>query len=168
MRKSELLALNWSDIDFVNQSITINKTLATGLNNAKIIQLPKTKESIRTISLDSETIKLLELWKTEQQVYLKSNQNDFIICDLFGEHHDVDYPNRILNRIIKKYDLKKITVHGFRHTHCSLLFESGASIKAVQDRLGHSDIKTTMDIYAHVSQKTKDFTANNFANYLSN
>ena len=50
-------------------------------------------------------------------------------------------PDKVLDKIIKRNDLKRITVHGFRHTHCSLLFEAGASIKEVQDRLGHSDIK---------------------------
>nr|MBO0464244.1 tyrosine-type recombinase/integrase [Enterococcus sp. DIV2402] len=60
-----------------------------------------------------------------------------------------------------------ITAHGFRHTHCSLLFESGASMKEVQERLGHKDIQTTMNIYAHVSpEKVKD-TASKFANYMA-
>lgn len=48
--------------------------------------------------------------------------------------------------VITKHSLKKITPHGLRHTHCSLLFEAGASIKEVQNRLGHSDVKTTLDI----------------------
>jgi len=65
-----------------------------------------------------------------------------------------------------KFNLKKITTHGLRHTHCSLLFEAGASIKEVQDRLGHSDIKTTMDIYTHVTQKAKEGAIQKFENYL--
>lgn len=65
------------------------------------------------------------------------------------------YPQAVndwLNWIYKKSPMElKIIPHGFRHTHCSLLFESGASIKEVQERLGHKDIKTTMNIYAHVT-----------------
>ncbi|WP_251574765.1 tyrosine-type recombinase/integrase [Paenibacillus sp. MER TA 81-3] len=57
------------------------------------------------------------------------------------------YPNDRLNEIITKYNLHKITVHGLRHTHASLLFEAGASIKEVLERLGHSDIKMTMNIF---------------------
>ena len=66
----------------------------------------------------------------------------------------VVHVNNMLNRIWRKYpDFKRITPHGFRHTHCSLLFEAGATIKEVQERLGHENIQTTMDIYAHVTQK---------------
>ncbi len=59
-------------------------------------------------------------------------------------------------------------MHGLRHTHCSLLFEAGASIKEVQERLGHTDVKTTMDIYTHVTKKTKASTLDKFEAYLNN
>ncbi|RNM43559.1 site-specific integrase, partial [Staphylococcus aureus] len=62
---------------------------------------------------------------------------------------------------------KRITVHGFRHTHCSLLFEAGLSVQEVQDRLGHGDIQTTMGIYAHVTEKQREKVAEKFANYVS-
>ncbi|WP_255551251.1 tyrosine-type recombinase/integrase [Sporosarcina sp. E16_8] len=65
-----------------------------------------------------------------------------------------------------KYKLGTITTHGLRHTHCSLLFEAGASLKEVQDRLGHTDVKTTMDIYAHVTKKAKEEAILKFANYI--
>lgn len=67
----------------------------------------------------------------------------------------------------EKYGLRKISTHGLRHTHCSLLFEAGATIKEVQERLGHSDVKTTMDIYAHVTEKAKDEVAQKFAKYMN-
>lgn len=67
----------------------------------------------------------------------------------------------------KKYNLEVITPHGLRHTHCSLLFEAGVSIKAVQDRLGHTDIQTTMNIYAHVTNKTKEEAIQKFESYLN-
>lgn len=63
--------------------------------------------------------------------------------------------------------MPNITAHGFRHTHCSLLFEAGASIKEVQDRLGHSDVKTTMIIYAHVSKKAKEGAIKKFAGFIN-
>lgn len=67
--------------------------------------------------------------------------------------------------VIRKYSLKKITPHRLRHTHCSL-FEAGASIKEVQDRLGHADVKTTMDIYTHVTKKAQEGAFQKFVSYL--
>lgn len=69
-------------------------------------------------------------------------------------------------QVQNKYNLDLITTHVVRHTHCSLLFEADASIKEVQDRLGHSDIKTTMDIYTHVTEKAKSEAAKKFSNYM--
>ncbi|TFU31177.1 integrase [Streptococcus acidominimus] len=67
---------------------------------------------------------------------------------------------------MKKYNLPTIKPHGFRHTHISLLFEAGASLKEVQERVGHEDIKTTMNIYTHVTENIKEKTAEKFAQFL--
>ncbi len=64
-------------------------------------------------------------------------------------------------------ELKKIKIHGFRHTHASLLFEAGADIKDVQERLGHTDIKTTMNIYTHITPARKEETAEKFSKYVN-
>ena len=72
-----------------------------------------------------------------------------------------------LEHVLTKYKLQKITTHGFRHTHCSLLFEADVSIKEVQVRLGHTDVKTTMNIYAHVSEQAKDEAINELENFMS-
>ncbi|HEM1574863.1 TPA: tyrosine-type recombinase/integrase, partial [Listeria monocytogenes] len=72
-----------------------------------------------------------------------------------------------LDNIFKHHtELKKITSHGFRHTHASLLFEAGASLKDVQERLGHADIQTTSNIYTHVTQEKKDSTASLFSDFM--
>lgn len=173
IRKSELLALRWSDINTKASTLSVNQTLAKGLNNKYIFQTPKTEKSIRTISIDPITLSLIQKWRIYQKKQLLSfgvpsiNNNEMIFTDLEGDIYDMDHPNRLLNKLIAKYDLKKITVHGFRHTHCSLLFESGASIKEVQDRLGHTDIQTTMNIYTHVTEKAKEETAQKFASYVN-
>lgn len=75
--------------------------------------------------------------------------------------------NDKLRKICKKHKFKEIKIHGFRHTHCSLLFESGFTIQEVQDRLGHSDLKTTMSIYAHVTEKQRDKMADKFAKFMA-
>lgn len=172
-RKGEVLALEWKDIDFNQSSVTVNKTLARGEDNKLIIQSPKTKTSFRTVSVDPGTMQLLKEWRKEQATdFLKLGFNTMNPSQVVFTTYKNDYmqlatvTNRI-NKIIKKHDLKVITVHGLRHTHCSLLFEAGASIQEVKERLGHSDIKTTMNIYTHVTQQAKEGTAEKFAAYVN-
>ena len=76
------------------------------------------------------------------------------------------YANETLNLICKKNNFKRITVHGFRHTHCSLLFEAGLSVQEVQDRLGHGIYKRLWG-YMHTLQKRREEVAEKFANYVS-
>ena len=92
------------------------------------------------------------------QVVLTTYKNEYM------QHAPVT--NRI-NKIIKKHDLKTITVHGLLHTHCSLLFEVGLPIQQVKERLGHSDIQTTMNIYTQVTEKVREQTAERFAKFVN-
>lgn len=173
IRKGEALALTWNDLDFVSESVTINKTLTRGLENRLIIQAPKTASGKRSIALDPITLAMLNTWRKRQAMdFLKLGFNtmsgeQLIFPNTKNEFMCPTKPDKKLSRIIEQNDLKRITIHGFRHTHCSLLFEAGASIKEVQDRLGHSDIKVTMNIYAHVTEKAKEKTAEKFAKYVN-
>ena len=173
MRKGEALALNWQDINFKESTIRINKTLSKGINDRIILQTPKTKTSIRTLSIDPQTISILKTWRKKQKEFyfmqgintlkptqlIFSNKNN-----TFLESRSIVY---LMNSIVEKHNLKRITTHGLRHTHCSLLFESGANLQDVKERLGHSDIQTTMNIYTHVTEKAKENTADKFAKYVN-
>ena len=173
MRKGEALALTWEDIDFNNKMLTINKTIARNTKNEIVINHPKTEASIREISLDDTTIDILKKWRQDQRKYLLSfghnslRPNQIIFASKNNNYLDPLRPNNIQKRLCKENELKDITIHGFRHTHCSLLFEAGLSIQDVKTRLGHSDIQTTMNIYAHVTKKQKDISAEKFARYLN-
>ena len=173
MRKGEALALTWKDLDFQNEMVSVNKTVARGLGNRLLIQTPKTATSKRTIVLDGITLSMLSTWRKRQAMdFLKlgfntMNEEQLIFPNTKNELMIPTKPDQKLDRMIKKNELKRITIHGFRHTHCSLLFEAGASIKEVQDRLGHADIQTTMNIYAHVTEKAKEKTAEKFAKYVN-
>lgn len=172
-RKGETLALTWKDINFEQKTISINKTLTRGLKNKLIVQTPKTATSRREIAIDDETLRLLKEWRKQQKSdYFKlgfntMNPKQLVFSNLSNNFMQPPKIGHSLDRIINKYELKRITVHGFRHTHCSILFESGATIKEVQDRLGHSDVQTTMNIYAHVTEKAKEKTADKFAKYVN-
>lgn len=171
MRKGELAALKWSDVDFENGTISINRTVAFNNVGKFHIQTPKTRKSIRTISIDDTTLNALKTWKNELRKELFKQGKNIDKGDGFIFHTQkgnfiIKYIDKFLPSFLKKYDLPPIKPHGFRHTHASLLFESGASIKEVQDRLGHENIKTTMDIYTHVTKSAREKTAEKFAKYI--
>ena len=172
MRVGECLALTWHDLDFKNNTIAINKTLATTEKGFEI-QTPKTKASIREISLDNETIQILKSWQLEQrkqllklginsmnkhQLIFSNNKNDFIGNSTIRKY---------LKQISKKAGIHLITSHGFRHTHATLLFASGMDIKQVQARLGHSNVQTTLNIYTHAMKDKQDKIGDEFAKYIN-
>lgn len=177
MRKGEAFALTWDDVNFDDATISITKTLAQGENHRLIIQTPKTKKSARKVSIDKQTLDDLKIWKkTQKAQYFELGFNTNKKGQLIFSNHVNELMQPVKTRkwlleVQNKYNLKKITTHGLRHTHCSLLFESSTSenpvkIQDVQDRLGHSDIQTTMNIYNHVTEKAKEKTAEIFANYM--
>ena len=172
MRIGECLALTWHDLDFKNNTIDINKTIARTNNGIKI-QTPKTKASNRVVSLDNETIQVLKSWQLEQrkqllkvginamdskQLIFSNNKNDFIGNSTIRKY---------LKQISKKAGIHLITSHGFRHTHATLLFASGMDIKQVQARLGHSNVQTTLNIYTHAIQDKQDKIGDEFAKYIN-
>lgn len=173
IRKGELQALEWSDIDFTSNTININKTLSINSEHKITVQTPKSKSSIRCISIDEQTKLILKRWKAKQRelffslgTRVKKNQLCFT-NDITNDYLYLNFTNDKLSKICKKHKFKEIKIHGFRHTHCSLLFESGFTIQEVQDRLGHSDLKTTMSVYAHVTEKQRDNMADKFAKFMA-
>lgn len=110
---------------------------------------------------------ILKTWRKKQkQDYLVLGFNTIKSDQLVFSNEKNEYlqptkTRKWLLHVQEKYGLKTITTHGLRHTHCSLLFEAGVNIKEVLDRLGHSDVKTTMNIYAHVTEKAKEAAIQN-------
>lgn len=179
-RKGELYALHWSDVDLHNKSISLKKTLIH-TSGKKQLQTTKTKASRRVVSVDDETLAILKKWRSKQiQRYLTlelaaplSDDKQPVFTVYNQLKHEMNYCrlaylNDKVERIYQKNpELPKINVHAFRHTHASLLFAAGASIKDVQSRLGHTDIKSTMDIYTHVTDEAKEKTAEMFQKYMT-
>lgn len=171
MRKGEALALTWNDLNFATNELRINKALSRGKENRLYLKSTKTGVA-RTIKMDDKTMAVLKDWKKKQkQDYLVIGFNTMQPKQLVFSNEQNVYmqptkTRKWLEHVLTKYNLPKITTHGFRHTHCSLLFEAGANLKEVQDRLGHSDVQTTMNIYAHVTKKAKEEAILKFANYI--
>lgn len=156
LRKSEALALRWTDIDFENDTVSITKTITQDRHGSKTLGKPKTKSSNRTLPLsDNLRTELLEYRKT----CIYNDDQDFIFAATNGGLTDPSEPNRWLKAIYAKNPgLKQITVHGFRHTLATLLYDGNENItpKDVQLMLGHSKITTALNIYTHVTQKQKN------------
>lgn len=171
LRRGELLALTWEDIDFSNESLAITKN-ANYIKNEKFISTTKTTSSDRLLSLDLDTLTILRNWKFTQKKMLFSRgfrvQSDEKQLVFPNPQNELFYKSILQSILVKPvYKDFKITTHGFRHTHASLLFESGATIKQVQERLGHTDVKTTLDVYAHVTKNAEKDTATNFLKYMN-
>lgn len=94
------------------------------------------------------------------------DDNNMVFTRDDGSPLRLAYLNEKLYILIKKHNLHRITIHGLRHIHASLLFEAGASIKDVQERLGHSDKQMTMNIYTHVTDTLKEQTTQKFQRYI--
>ena len=174
IRRGELLALTWNDINFKDKTLSVNKALTLGEDNKLIIQPPKNETSNRTIGIDETTMQSLKQWKIKQaELLLGFGYNAIDPKQLiFSNSENNSYlnlgsPRNALERICDKFNIEMINIHGFRHTHCSLLFEAGVPMKDVKERLGHSDIQTTMNIYTHVTQESRNKSAELFATYVN-
>lgn len=175
LRKSEALALRYSDINFLKHELTVGRTVAVNEASDIIIQTPKTANSYRTISIDPVTMNLLESWQKQQrEFYFKlgyntSKPDQLLFTTIDNKTIRPSFVNGWLRNFYKRHqDMPKITAHGFRFTHCSLLFEAGASMKEVQGRLGHKDVQTTMNIYAKVTPAMATNTGDKFAQFMAN
>lgn len=174
LRKGELQALHWSDINFMNGEVIIAKTLSE-INGEYILQKPKTASSKRIIILDGETLSALEEWKQQlkEEYFAFGNrklwENDpAVFSEPDGKYFPLSHLNNVMNYnfYLHHPEFHRITIHQMRHTHASLLFESGASLKDVQAKLGHSDMQTTMNIYTHVTETKSKKTTNDFAKFM--
>lgn len=163
-RKGEVLALTWDDINFSKKYIRLTKTLVQ-YEGKFHFHTPKTKQARRFISLDNTTLSLLQEYQdTEHPAF---SPTTLLFKRESGEPMRLAYLNEKLAGLIASHKFHPVTIHGLRHTHASLLFEAGATLKDVQERLGHSDIKLTMNVYTHVTEHMKEQTAERFGNFMS-
>ena len=159
MRQSELLGLQWSDIDFENKVVTVRRQLQY-LGSAKggyMYATPKNNKP-RIIALPDKAVEALKRQRVMQNTArlaagpLWNNPNDLVFTNEIGEHlkHDLIY--RHLKRIFSAMGTPDLRFHDLRHSYAVLSLQSGCDIKTVQENLGHYAAAFTLDTYAHVTQ----------------
>ncbi|WP_368652403.1 tyrosine-type recombinase/integrase [Ornithinibacillus sp. 4-3] len=164
-RKGELLGLQWKNINFDDNTMTVDCT-----RDNKGVRPPKTQNSYRTIDVDAVVFSKLKIYKSWcKQTLLKFGKHlkpdDYVFISKVGNPIDHSTPNYWLNTINQKYNLKEITPHGLRHTHATILLNEGIPVKVIADRLGNTP-EMINNIYGHVLKKMKDKTVQVFGNSL--
>lgn len=149
LRIGEIQALEWQDIDFSAATLTVNKTLT----RAQKVTSPKTEASYRVLNLDQKTLLMLRLYKNRQQekAWGLGISPKTIFFTFVAEYPNYPTLCRRLKEHIEKAGIPPISFHAFRHTHASILLNSGLPYKELQHRLGHTTIAMTLDTYSHLS-----------------
>lgn len=151
MRYEELIALTWHDFDFINHTITVNKTWGYKKNMPSGFGPTKNKQSNRIIKMDGATMQLLK------KLYISTpnnpaNTNQLVFYSPYSKYQVITNTNvnKLLNKLLNELNLSPLTMHGLRHTHGSILLYKKVSIHYISERLGHADIETTLKTYTHV------------------
>lgn len=163
MRKGEILALNWEDVDFKQNMIYVNKTVIK-INGIEYLSETKTKAGMRRISINQKLASFLDKWRKRQltklQPYHPEISPESMRVFEVTPFHFLDSGNlrKKYEQLLKRNSqLDSIRIHDFRHSHVAMLINFGAEPYLIKERLGHESIQTTYDIYGHLypsKQKT--------------
>lgn len=157
LRRGELIALQWKDVDLDNGFIHVHHN--TVLANGKAItKAPKSIAGIRDIAIGNKLVAELKNAKLQYKKNKIAYSKDFVdsglvICKPNGEGFRPDSITQKWERFVKKNGLKKIRLHDLRHTCATLMAQAGVSPKTAQERLGHANVSVTMNIYTHNTEK---------------
>lgn len=156
-RRGEILGLKWDKIDFDNNQLYICNNVLYSPDIGIYESTPKTDTSKRFVSLPAETMQLLKKYKTWQlserlRLGAYYEDNNFVFTQDNGKPMHPDSVTDYLNKFSKKYNLPHINPHAFRHTMASMLYYNGVDSVSISKRLGHAQVSTTANIYAHVME----------------
>jgi len=159
LRQGEIFGLKWTDIDWINDQIHVNRTY----NHFKFYE-PKTMSSRRKVDAPPQTMRALKEWKLACPV----NDLDLIFTNEVGKPmSSINMYNRVYLPALKKAGLKRIRFHNLRHTYASIQIDIDANPKYIQSQMGHSSIKITMDTYGHLMKEVNQKAASKLGNALS-
>ncbi|MFC1964752.1 tyrosine-type recombinase/integrase [Chloroflexota bacterium] len=167
MRRSELLALRWSDVDLILCQLSVTRALHQLHDGSLVFRQPKTAKGRRLISLSPSTAIVLSEHR-EQQERLRQNlglalsEDDLVFCHTDGKPLLPNSVSHAWTKLANRTGLQGIRLHDARHTHASLMLKQGVHPKIVQERLGHASIQITLDTYSHVAPGLQQAAANRF------
>ena len=155
LRRGELLGLRWSDVDLLMATISVSRSLQKLYGGEISVREPKSARSRRLIPMPPSLAILLRQHKEqqkEQKVIFGSmlRENDYVFAHPDGSPLDPTTVSHTFAKLARKAGLSNIRFHDLRHAHASLMLRTGADPKVISERLGHSSIAITMDIYAHI------------------
>lgn len=155
-RRGELTALKFSDFDYDNKKVTIERAAVKLKGKPTQIKAPKDYE-VRTVAINQYCIDLIKLLRNEKNKKAKSleilwHENDWLFTQDNGEIMNPQTPTKQFSKFLEKNHLKHRKLHSLRHTSATLLLYGGVNIKQVQERLGHGDITTTNKYLHYISE----------------
>jgi len=172
MRRSELLAIKWADVDFIFNQISVHQSLHHLKDGSYVLSQTKSVKGKRTIALSPSSVAVLQKHRVQQEtiseaIGRKLTDNDFVFSSPEGKPLRPNTITRAWAMMAKKAGVQPIRLHDARHTHASLMLKQGVHPKVVQERLGHSSIQMTIDIYSHVSPGLQQAAVDGFDRMLN-
>ena len=154
LRRGELLALRWSDIDFDKGILKVRRNMVKG-EKGFVIKSPKTESGIRDIHLGNDVMEVLREAREHYDELIRDygygfQDLDFVICQKDGSPYKPDSMTQKWVRFLDAHDLPRIRLHDLRHSNATALIQAGVNPRVVQQRLGHSDVNITLNTYTHV------------------
>lgn len=170
LRISEILGLTWNNIDFNDFTITVEKI--TVRDNGKVIlKEPKTESSVRTITAPKEIITMLKQLKKDRlaaKLRGEKSHRELIFYDKNLEPIAPDVISKKFRYFLEINNLKHIRFHDLRHSHVTMLIEAKVPIKVISERVGHSNVNTTLNIYSHALKEMDQEASDKISNTLFN
>lgn len=155
IRRSELLGLQWNDLDLDMALMTIRRSLVRLQNGTYVTDEPKTSSGARSLDLAPSTCLILKQHRAGQErdvelLGIPPSQANFVFGHPDGTPRTPSTVTQQFRRIASRAGLSGVRLHDLRHTHASLMLQQGTDIKTISTRLGHSSVAFTMDTYAHL------------------
>ena len=171
VRRSELLALRWSDLDLDLGYISINRSIHHLADKSFVFQPPKTAKSRRQVPLSPSTSIVLRQHRDSQRasrllIDHPVTDNDLVFCHVDGRPLLPHSVSQAWRRLVRKAGYPGIRLHDARHTHATLMLEQGVNWKIISERLGHGSVAMTLDLYAHASPGLQQAAAQGFDRVL--